>query len=123
MLINDVPVCSDRCSGAAPTPGPVDNPQGAAFLAGFKYAKNKVFMYVKSCFASPGTPTCAQNTQTNVFLPPPCSQTPTFNAAPVIPAALDAVRRGVEVTLYLDIGFNDAVSCTPSWRIWIRLVC
>lgn len=50
------------------------------------------------------------------------SQTPTFNAAPVIPAALDAVRRGVEVTLYLDIGFNDAVSGTPSLRIRILLV-
>lgn len=39
------------------------------------------------------------------------SQTPTFNATPVVAACLAAVRRGIEVTLYLDIGFNDAVSC------------
>ena len=32
------------------------------------------------------------------------SQTPTFNASPVIPATLDACRRDVEVTLYLDLG-------------------
>ena len=32
------------------------------------------------------------------------SQTPTFNASPVIPAIIDACRRGVECTLYLDLG-------------------
>jgi hypothetical protein len=37
------------------------------------------------------------------------SQSPTLNAVPVIAAALEAARRGVEITLYLDIGFNDAV--------------
>lgn len=34
----------NRKPRGTPTPGPVDNPQGAAFLAGFKYAKNKIFM-------------------------------------------------------------------------------
>jgi len=40
-------------------------------------------------------------------------QSPTLNAAPVIVAALGAVRRGVEVTLYLDLGYNDAVNPDP----------
>lgn len=38
-------------------------------------------------------------------------QAPTFNAPPVVEATLDAVRRGVEVVLYLDLGYNDAVRC------------
>lgn len=33
---------------SAPTPGPVDNPQDAAFLAAFKYAQRNVFMSVLS---------------------------------------------------------------------------
>lgn len=37
------------------------------------------------------------------------SQSPTFNAAPAIEAALEAARRGIEITLYLDLGFNDSV--------------
>lgn len=41
-------------------------------------------------------------------------QSPTLNAAPVIAATLGAVRRGVEVTLYLDLGYNDAVNPDPS---------
>ena len=36
-------------------------------------------------------------------------QTPTYNTQPVIDGTLAAVRRGVEVTIYLDLGFNDAV--------------
>jgi hypothetical protein len=35
---------------------------------------------------------------------------PTLNAQPVIPALLDAVKRGVEVRCYLSQGYNDAVS-------------
>jgi len=41
-------------------------------------------------------------------------QSPTLNAAPVVAAALGAVRRGLEVTLYLDLGYNDAVNPDPS---------
>ena len=41
-------------------------------------------------------------------------QSPTLNAAPVIAATLGAVRRGLEVTLYLDLGYNDAVNPDPS---------
>lgn len=43
------------------------------------------------------------------------SQTPTFNAVPVVQAALDAVRRGILVEIYADLGFNDEVSC-KSWQ-------
>ncbi|KZT57351.1 hypothetical protein CALCODRAFT_483286 [Calocera cornea HHB12733] len=62
------------------TPGHEDVrvPQDAAWLAALRYARQKVFI-----------------------------QTPTFNATPVIPATLDACRRGVVVTLYVDLGFND----------------
>lgn len=35
------------------------------------------------------------------------SQTPTFNARPVVDAAIDACKRGVEVVLYVGLGFND----------------
>ena len=38
------------------------------------------------------------------------SQTPTFNATPVVEAALEACRRGILVEIYADLGFNDAVS-------------
>ncbi|KAF8312473.1 hypothetical protein DL93DRAFT_2059854 [Clavulina sp. PMI_390] len=77
-------VLVNRKPRGTPTPGPVDNPQGAAFLAGFKYAQKSVFI-----------------------------QSPTLNAAPVIPAILAACKRGIEVTLYLDIGFNDAGEMLP----------
>lgn len=40
-------------------------------------------------------------------------QSPTLNASPVIPAVLDACRRGIEVTLYLDLGFNDLGEMIP----------
>ncbi|KZT34488.1 hypothetical protein SISSUDRAFT_1009878, partial [Sistotremastrum suecicum HHB10207 ss-3] len=69
------------------TPGHSDGhdvPQNVAFLAGFKYAQKSVFI-----------------------------QTPTFNASPVVPATLDACRRGIEVTLYLDLGFNDQGEMIP----------
>lgn len=48
------------------------------------------------------------------------SQTPTFNAPPVVEAALDAVKRGIEVTIYADLGFNDEVSLVRSemLRAW-----
>jgi len=62
----------------------VDNPQDAAWLAGLFYAKEKVFM-----------------------------QTPTFNAAPVVEGTLAAVRRGIEVTIFVDLGFNDGGEALP----------
>ncbi|KZP08421.1 phospholipase D active site motif protein [Athelia psychrophila] len=61
-----------------------DNPQDTAWLAAMKYAKSKVFI-----------------------------QTPTFNAVPMVEATLAAVRRGVEVTLFIDLGFNDGGEQLP----------
>ncbi|KAM0747598.1 hypothetical protein T439DRAFT_366513 [Meredithblackwellia eburnea MCA 4105] len=59
-------------------------PQDAAFLAAFRYAKKKVFV-----------------------------QTPTFNAPPVVAAALAAVKRGIEVVIISDLGFNDEGELLP----------
>jgi hypothetical protein len=44
------------------------------------------------------------------MLTPLFRQTPTFNATPVVEAALEACRRGVLVEIYADLGFNDEVS-------------
>lgn len=47
------------------------------------------------------------------------SQTPTFNAPAVVDATLAAIRKGKEITLFVDLGFNDGVSlsrCNPSRR-------
>jgi len=71
-------------------PGHFDlhNPQNAVWLqgrshltranAGLKLAKNEVFIH-----------------------------SPVFNASPVVQAVLDSCKRGVTVTLYIDLGFND----------------
>jgi hypothetical protein len=40
-------------------------------------------------------------------------QTPTFNALPIVSSVLDACRRGIQVTLYLDLGFNDQGEMIP----------
>jgi phosphatidylserine/phosphatidylglycerophosphate/cardiolipin synthase-like enzyme len=34
-------------------------------------------------------------------------QSPVFNASPIVQAVLDACKRGVTVTLYVGLGFND----------------
>ena len=34
-------------------------------------------------------------------------QSPVFNASPIVQAVLDACKRGVTVTLYIGLGFND----------------
>lgn len=60
------------------------NAQDVAWLAGLKYAQRKVFI-----------------------------QSPTFNAVPVVEGVLNAVRRGVECTLYIDVGFNDGGEALP----------
>jgi phosphatidylserine/phosphatidylglycerophosphate/cardiolipin synthase-like enzyme len=60
------------------------NTQDAAWLAGLKYAQRKVFI-----------------------------QSPTLNAVPVVEGILNAVRRGIECTLYLDVGFNDGGEALP----------
>ncbi|KAH9948260.1 hypothetical protein B0H21DRAFT_734365 [Amylocystis lapponica] len=60
------------------------NPQAAAWLAGLKFAKERVFI-----------------------------QTPTFSAGPVVQGVLGAVRRGIECILYVDVGFNDGGEALP----------
>ncbi|KAI6098106.1 hypothetical protein F5141DRAFT_1146679 [Pisolithus sp. B1] len=60
------------------------NAQDIAWLAGLKYANKKVFI-----------------------------QSPTLNARPVVEGVLKAVRRGVECTLYIDVGFNDGGEALP----------
>ena len=64
--------------------GAILNAQDAAWLAGLKYAKKNVFI-----------------------------QSPTFNAAPAVEGVLDAVRRGIECTLYIDVGYNDGGEVLP----------
>ncbi|MBW0496992.1 hypothetical protein O181_036707 [Austropuccinia psidii MF-1] len=59
-------------------------PQNAAWMAAFRYAKNKVFI-----------------------------QTPTLNSSPVVKMCIDAAKRGVKVILYLDLGFNDKGESIP----------
>ncbi|EPQ30619.1 uncharacterized protein PFL1_02143 [Pseudozyma flocculosa PF-1] len=68
------------------TPGHSDirNPQDAAWLAGFRYAKEHVFI-----------------------------QSPTLNASPIKAAVLACVRRHVRVELWLDLGFNDKSESMP----------
>ncbi|KDQ54467.1 hypothetical protein JAAARDRAFT_38135 [Jaapia argillacea MUCL 33604] len=62
----------------------IRTPQNAAWLAGFRYAQKKIFI-----------------------------QTPTLNASPVVRACIDTARRGVQVILYLDLGFNDKGESIP----------
>ena len=68
------------------TPGHSDirNPQDAAWLAGFRYAKEHVFI-----------------------------QSPTLNASPVKAAVLAACKRHIRVELWLDLGFNDKSESMP----------
>jgi phosphatidylserine/phosphatidylglycerophosphate/cardiolipin synthase-like enzyme len=62
------------------TPGHTDtaNPQDAAWLGAFRYAQKSIFI-----------------------------QSPTLNAKPAIDGILSACRRGIQVILWLDLGFND----------------
>nr|XP_018262763.1 uncharacterized protein I303_04244 [Kwoniella dejecticola CBS 10117]OBR84921.1 hypothetical protein I303_04244 [Kwoniella dejecticola CBS 10117] len=62
----------------------IRNPQNAAWLAGFRYAQKRVFV-----------------------------QTPTLNARPIVRAVKQACRRGVDVVLLLDLGFNDKGESIP----------
>ncbi|KAL3489397.1 hypothetical protein BJX62DRAFT_252694 [Aspergillus germanicus] len=59
-------------------------PQNAAFLAAIKHAEHSIFI-----------------------------QTPNMNAEPLIEPLLEAVRRGIRVTCYLSLGYNDAGELLP----------
>ncbi|KAH1821878.1 hypothetical protein KXX35_001128 [Aspergillus fumigatus] len=67
-----------------PWGGNIYTPQNSAFLSAFKHAKHSIFI-----------------------------QTPNMNAEPILEALLDAVRRGVTVTCYLCLGYNDAGQLLP----------
>ena len=49
-----------------------------------------------------------RNAKSNVFI-----QTPDLNARPLLPALVEAVRRGVEVTYYVCLGYNDLGELLP----------
>lgn len=51
---------------------------------------------------------CVRNAQRSIFI-----QTPDLNAAPLMPALADALKRGVEVTYYVCFGYNDAGEIIP----------
>jgi len=74
----------NRPPHGTPGHGDVNVPQNAAWLAAFGLAKKSIFI-----------------------------QTPTFNAEPVVKEILDACRRGVECTIYVDLGFNDGGEMLP----------
>ncbi|KAL6823459.1 hypothetical protein V8C40DRAFT_280133 [Trichoderma camerunense] len=59
-------------------------PQNEAWLSLIRHAKNNIFI-----------------------------QTPDLNAAPLIPALVEALKRGVEVTYYVCFGYNDAGEIIP----------
>jgi phosphatidylserine/phosphatidylglycerophosphate/cardiolipin synthase-like enzyme len=62
----------------------ITNPQNAAFLAAIRNAQKSIFI-----------------------------QTPTLNAEPLLNPILEAVQRGVVVTCYVCLGYNDAVQLLP----------
>lgn len=74
----------NRKPWGAPNHSCVNTPQNEAWLSALRNAKSSVFI-----------------------------QTPDLNAEPLIPAILEAVRRGIEVTYYVCLGYNDAGELLP----------
>lgn len=62
----------------------VNVPQNEAWLAAIRNAKRDVFV-----------------------------QTPDLNAAPLIPALIQAIKRGIEITYYVCLGYNDSGELLP----------
>lgn len=75
----------------APNHDSVHVPQNEAFLSAVRNAKESIFI-----------------------------QTPNLNAEPLLPALLEAVRRGVNVTYYVCLGYNDAVCLVSYSDLLIR---
>lgn len=71
-------------SSLAPNHSSIYTPQNSAFLSAIRHAKHSIFI-----------------------------QTPNMNAEPILEPLLDAVRRGVVVTCYLCLGYNDAGQLLP----------
>ncbi|KAI1767247.1 hypothetical protein GGR53DRAFT_136174 [Hypoxylon sp. FL1150] len=67
-----------------PTHSSVANPQNAAWLSALRNAREGVFI-----------------------------QSPTLNAAPLVPAIIEACERGVDVFCYVCLGYNDAGELLP----------
>ncbi|KAI0515322.1 hypothetical protein F5B22DRAFT_608017 [Xylaria bambusicola] len=74
----------NRAPYGQPNHKSISNPQNAAWLSGLR------------------------NAQRNVFI-----QTPNLNAAPLLPAILEACERGIDVYCYVCIGYNDAGEMLP----------
>ncbi|KAJ4413624.1 hypothetical protein N0V85_003484 [Neurospora sp. IMI 360204] len=74
----------NRAPYGLPNHSSVSNPQNAAWLSALRNATHSVFI-----------------------------QTPTLNAAPLLPAILNACNRGVQVTCYVCLGYNDAGELLP----------
>ncbi|KAI0433610.1 hypothetical protein F5Y09DRAFT_52337 [Xylaria sp. FL1042] len=74
----------NRAPYGQPNHKSVNNPQNAAWLSALR------------------------NAQRNVFI-----QTPTLNAAPLIPAIVEACERGIDVYCYVCLGYNDAGEMLP----------
>ncbi|KAK3955806.1 D active site-containing protein [Pseudoneurospora amorphoporcata] len=74
----------NRAPYGSPNHSSVSNPQNAAWLSALRNATHSVFI-----------------------------QTPTLNAAPLLPAILDACNRGVQVTCYVCLGYNDGGELLP----------
>ena len=75
-------------------------PQNVAWLSAIKNAQKSIFMSVFRFLL------LYDISYRRVYF---FSQSPTFNASPVIPAVLDACRRDIECTLYLDLGKRVAI--------------
>ncbi|KAK0726417.1 hypothetical protein B0T21DRAFT_293280 [Apiosordaria backusii] len=67
-----------------PTHRSLSNPQNASWLSALKNAKKSVFI-----------------------------QSPTLNAEPLLPAIIEACERGIDVTCWICLGYNDAGELLP----------
>jgi phosphatidylserine/phosphatidylglycerophosphate/cardiolipin synthase-like enzyme len=68
----------------APNHNSIDTPQNGAWLSAINHAQKSIFI-----------------------------QTPNMNAEPLLEPLLNAVRRGIIVTCYLCLGYNDAGELLP----------
>ena len=71
-------------------------PWGNANMASVHVPQNEAFL------------SALRNAKRSVFI-----QTPNLNAEPLLPAILDAARRGVQVSYYVCLGYNDAGELLP----------
>ncbi|KAK3985173.1 minor cardiolipin synthase ClsB, partial [Cladorrhinum sp. PSN332] len=74
----------NRAPYGPPSHKSLSNPQNAAWLSALRNAKHSVFI-----------------------------QSPTLNAEPLLPAIIEACERGIDVTCYICLGYNDAGEILP----------